>query len=171
MRNEVVAAVVILLVIASAGAGYLVGSSSQRVTTSVSTTTLTAPTLTTTYCGPFGCDISTTTFNNRTSLDTTFTWHFPFSIFVSYDGPWNLTYWGENGTATQNNFRTNVSGYGDFEFVMTLSGVGYTERTLCANATRLDSESNAQLTLVVAARSNSTTASNPSAEVCTTVAP
>gem|GEM_PF-1183175 len=61
MRNEVVAAFVILLVIASAGVGYFIGSSSQRVTTSVSTTTLTTTTLATTYCGPFGCDISTTT--------------------------------------------------------------------------------------------------------------
>jgi hypothetical protein len=106
-----------------------------------------------------------------TSVDNTFTWDFPLSVLVSYDGPWNLTYWGENGTATQSNFKTNVGGSGEIEFIITLSGVGYIERTLCANATRLDSEGNVQLTLTVVTRSNSTTASDPSAEVCATVAP
>jgi len=40
MRDEIVIALVIVLVIASAGAGYFAGTSSQRTTTLVSTTTL-----------------------------------------------------------------------------------------------------------------------------------
>ena len=73
MRNEVVAAFVILLVIASAGVGYFIGSSSQRVTASVSTTTLTATTLPASSCGPFGCDISTTTFKSGQTTNTSTT--------------------------------------------------------------------------------------------------
>jgi hypothetical protein len=170
MRNEVVAASVILLVIASAGVGYFVGTSSERTTTSVSTTTLT-----TTYCGPFGCDISTTTVKSgQTSLDTTFTTNLYYQISINYSGSWNLVYWGTNGTITPSNFtnynvKGNLNGSGNYETTIVTYTVGYGENTLCAKATRLDSQPTLTLTMLNSPHfTNNTTASNPSAEVCAT---
>ncbi|MGI0078576.1 MAG: hypothetical protein ACRECH_03035 [Nitrososphaerales archaeon] len=110
---------------------------------------------------------------SQTSFDNTFTWNFPFPISVNYSGSWMLTYWAENGTATQNNVKGNISASGNYMTTVTIYGVGYVEKTLCANATKLDSKQNVSLTLTVLTTdfTNSTTASNPSVEVCATVAP
>lgn len=149
--REGLAVVIVIVMVALA---FFAGESTSRTVT----TTVTVPSVTS--------ESSLTS----TSFDNTFTWHFPFTISVNYGGSWRLVYWGENGTATQNNVEGSLSGSGNYETTMTLSGVGYIERTLCANATKLDSQ-NLILTLTVAVKSNSTTASNPSAEVCFTVAP
>jgi hypothetical protein len=126
---------------------------------------------------------STTSESTQTSLDTTFTTYFHYPISINYSGSWNLVYWGENGTVPQNsstipgrnpayvpwqyNVKGNLTGSGNYRTAITTYGVGYVENMLCAKATKLDSQS-LTLTLTVVGTTNSTTASNPSAEVCVT---
>jgi len=186
MRNEVVAAFVILLVIASAGVGYFIGSSSQRVTASVSTTTLTATTLPASSCGPFGCDISTTTFEGGTALDTTFTTKFYYQISINYSGSWNLAYWGQNGTletgsqsnsvycndcyggVLQYNVYGGMTGSGNYHTELVTYGVGYVENVLCVDAAILNANTGT-LTLTVAVKTGIATAAiSPTVEVCFT---
>jgi hypothetical protein len=108
--------------------------------------------------------------SSQTSFDTTFTWNFPFLISVNYSGSWSLVYWGENGTATQSSVTGHLSGSENHQITITLFGVGYIERTLCADATKLNPQSNLNLTLTIVRQSRSTSASNPSARVCATAA-
>ncbi len=126
-----------------------------------------------TKIGPFRIT-STTSESYQTSLDTTFTTNFYYPISINYSGSWNLVYWGTNGTVTQYNFthynvKGNLTGSGNYETTITTYGVGYVENTLCAKATKLDSR-NLTLALTVLTQTNSTTGSNPSAEVCATMA-
>jgi hypothetical protein len=67
----------------------------------------------------------------------------------------------------QYNIKEDQNGSGDFTTTIVTYGVGYVENMLCAQATKLDSQ-NLTLTLTVVNQSNSTTASNPSAEACAT---
>jgi len=54
--------------------------------------------------------------------------------------------------------------------MITFHVVGYAQDTLCANATKLDSQqNNLALTLSVSSLNESTAASNPSVEVCITM--
>jgi hypothetical protein len=117
----------------------------------------------------------TTSESSQTSLDTTFITHFYYNIVINYSGSWNLVYWGTNGTITPSNYtnynvKGNLCGTGNYEATIVTYGVGYVENTLCARATKLDSHNGLTLTLGLVERSNSTTASDPSAEVCATFA-
>lgn len=86
--------------------------------------------------------------------NTNFSWSYDFPIVINYSGSWNLVYQGYNGT-TPNNVMGNQSGVGNHSLTVTLYGQGYVQRTLCANATKLDPQ-NSDLTLKVDYRSNST---------------
>jgi hypothetical protein len=146
MRNGTIAALLVVAILAGAGVGYFIGVNGAPNTSSKSS---------------FG-----------TSFDTTFTTNFYYPISINYSGSWNLVYWGTSGTATQYNVRGNLNGSGNYETTIVTYGVGYVENTLCAKATKLDSQSNLTLTLTIGngpdSSVNSTTASNPSAEVCAT---
>lgn len=63
----------------------------------------------------------------------------------------------------------DLNGSGDYKTTITTYGVGYVENVLCVKATRLGSQS-LTLILTVVGTTNSTTASNPSAEVCSVYA-
>jgi len=113
--------------------------------------------------------------------NTTFTTDLYYPITINYSGSWNLSYWGQNGTyglkektipgtTWQYDVKGNLNGSGNYVTTIVTYGVGYMEDTLCANATKLNSQSNLTLTLTVLGQSNSTTALNPSAEVCATYA-
>jgi len=165
MRNVVVAFLLIVAIVVGAGAGYLFDSYGQRTNAPSTATILTTTGPTVTICGPFGCDVSSTTINE------TFTTNFYYRISINYSGSWNLVYWGTNGTLTPSNFtdynvKGNLSGSGDYKTTIVTYGVGYVENTLCTKATRMSQQST--LTLTVLEQSNSTTASDPSAEVCVT---
>jgi hypothetical protein len=152
MKNGTIAALLVVAILVSAGAGYFIGVKS-------------AP--------------------NTSSFNTTFTTYFHYQISVNYSGPWNLVYWGENGTVPQNsstipgrnpsyvpwqyNVKGNLTGSGNYETTITTYGVGYVENMLCAQATKLGSQ-NLTLTLAIVGKTNSTTDSKPSAEVCVTFA-
>ncbi len=101
--------------------------------------------------------------------NTNFTWSYNFPIVINYSGSWNLVYQGYNST-TPNNVMGNQSGVGNYSLRVTLYGRGYVQRTLCANATKLDPQ-NSNLTLKVDYRSNSTSLPNGKAIVCETVDP
>ena len=129
-----------------------------------------------------------TTFVTQTSLDTNFVTHFYYNIAINYSGSWRLVYWAQNGTVTQQNSKGNLTygnkltghtwmlynvvgnqtGSGNHETTIVTYGVGYVENTLCAKATKLDTHNDLTLTLGLVEQGNSTTASNPSAEVCAT---
>jgi hypothetical protein len=148
MRNGVVAVLLVIAILTGAGVGYFVGAS-------------------------FG--------SSTPSLNTNFVTDFYYPISINYSGSWNLAYWGTNGTQNSNitipgcacptgyNFEGNLNGSGNYEKTVTTYGVGYVENTFCAKATRLGSQS-LTLTLSVVGKTNSTTTSNPSAEVCVTFA-
>lgn len=127
------------------------------------------------------------------STATTATTYLPFEISVNYSGPWNLVYWKSyNGTISQNNFKGKISGSGNYTTTVKISGtdyiemgdsgfysatvtlygvggvyngVAYIQETLCANATKLDSQ-NLALTLTILGMNKSTIASNRSVELC-----
>jgi len=133
--------------------------------------------------GPFRNNSeSTTSGNSQTSLVTTFITHFHYDIVINYSGSWNLEYWGQNGTLSgsghtmpgrplmQYNIMGRLNGSGDYRTTITTYGVGYVENTLCAEATKLDSRNGLTLTLVVVEQGNSTTSTDPSAEMCATFA-
>ena len=128
--------------------------------------------------GPFSYLNSTTSESSQTSIDTTFTTFNNFGISINYSGSWRLVYWGHNGTVTQYNYtqynvKGNLTGSGNHGITVVTYAVGYEENTLCANATKLDSQPNITLTLWVLTSqlTNSSTPSDPSAEVCATIAP
>jgi hypothetical protein len=122
-----------------------------------------------------------TTKTITTTFDTTFTTRFYYPLSINYSGSWNLVYWGTNGTQNGNatipgcgclagyNFKGNLNGSGAYDRTVATFGVGYVENTFCAKATKLDSQSQ-KLTLTVVGKTNSTTVSDSSAEVCTVFA-
>jgi len=119
---------------------------------------------------------STTFVGSQTSFDITFiaccdtsvTSQFYYPISVNYSGSWNLVYWVENGRQ-KSDVIGNLTGSGDYDTTITFYVVGYAEDTLCANATKLNSQNNLTLTLSVLGQTNSTTASDLTAEVCATM--
>jgi hypothetical protein len=181
MRDEIIAALVIVLVIASAGVGYFIGTTSQRAqpsTVTEYTQTITVYTL--------GSSSATTNLVSITTVgsETFVTWNttlrptgnnvgttFVYPISVNYTGQWSLHYWVENYTGTQNSISENLIGSGNSEIWITFSA--YAQYTLCASATKLpsDSVSSPTLTLSVLGQNGDTTASDPTVEVCGTMAP
>jgi len=110
---------------------------------------------------------------------STITSQFYYPISINYSGSWNLVYWVENyGTSPTditNQYLGNISGSGNYETTITFYVVGYVEKTLCANATKLDnSQENLTLSVlptgVSGENTNSTTISNPTAKVCASMA-
>jgi len=152
MKNGTIAALLVAIP-AGAGAGYFIGVN--------------------------GAPNTSSKYSSETSFNTTFTTNFYYPISINYSGSWNLVYWGENGTVPQNsstipghplwqyNVKGNLNSSGNYETTITTYGVGYVENMLCAKATKLGSQS-LTLTLTVVGTTNSTTASNPSTEVCVT---
>jgi hypothetical protein len=141
MKGTIVAVLLVVAILVGAGAGYFIGVNS-------------AP----------------SSFNTISRGN----YYFQYPISINYSGSWNLVYWGTNGTITPYNYTHynvsgNLNGSGNYERTVATYGVGYVENTFCAKATKLDSQS-LILTLTVVDKSNSTNASNPSAEVCFTFA-
>lgn len=121
--------------------------------------------------------------SSQTSVNTTFATNFSWYISVNYSGSWNLVYWGQNGTygSQENlipgqttytyNVKGDLNGSGNTMTTVVTYGAGYVENTLCAQATRLDSRGlTLTLTVLGPPHNDSTTASNPSVEVCATYA-
>jgi hypothetical protein len=95
---------------------------------------------------------------------------FFYPISVEYNGSWNLVYWIPNATGVLTSIRGNLNGSGSYDTTITFYVVGYVQEKLCANATKLDSQkNNLTLTLTVLTLNESTTVSNPIAEVCATM--
>ena len=93
---------------------------------------------------------------------------FYFSISINYSGLWNLVITGLNATGQQNlNFTRSLNGSGDYQTTVITELRGFVEDTVCTKATKLDSQILA-LTLDVNSEVKSTTASNPSVEICQT---
>jgi len=177
MRQEILAVVIALLIVGSLGVGYFLGSQvNVRTTTSTSS-------------------VSTTTTSMPTN--TTFVEPFYYPISINYTGSWNLVYWGQNGTYGTHdgthestisvggdtvgyNFKRSLNGSGNWQATITTYAVGYEQETLCAKATKLDPQGT--LTLAIGgppyhtyeiggfSTINSTTTSDPSAEVCYIIA-
>jgi hypothetical protein len=181
MKDEVAIALIVVLVISCAEVGYYIGTTSQRAQTSTATEytqTITVHTL--------GGSPTTTNLVSITTVgsETFITWSstlrpagnnigatFVYPVSVNYSGPWSLHYWVENYTGTQNSISGNLIGSGNSEIWITFSA--HAQYTLCASATKLPSDSaySPVLTLSVLGRNGNTTASNPTVEVCGTMAP
>jgi hypothetical protein len=114
--------------------------------------------------------------STSSSFVTTFSERFSYPIAINYSGSWKIVYFGQNGTvtennATQNNVMGNLNGSGDYQTVIVLLEVNNPgERTLCVNATKLDSSLN-NLTLAVLYQIRSTTAPYGSVKACGIIGP
>ena len=100
---------------------------------------------------------------------------FVFQIAVNYTGSWRLVYWDEKysqGSSIPRNFTIgNLTGSGYYETTATFNYVGYAQKTVCANATKLDYlHNNSTLTLTVLTTSENATAYTPTIEVCASMA-
>lgn len=106
------------------------------------------------------------------SLDTNFTTPFSYGITIIYNGSWSLVYWDWGGfgyspyNPSVDNTYGNRTGSGNYSFYVYTYGVGYNANTLCANATKLNPQSNLMLTLEIAVTSGNTTTSDPTATAC-----
>lgn len=85
---------------------------------------------------------------------------------INYSGSWNLPYWVQD----VNSIKGNLSGSGNSEIWVSFKVAGVVEDTLCANATRLGEPSQGNLTLRILGTTNITTTSNPTVEICATMA-
>jgi uncharacterized protein (UPF0333 family) len=181
MKNEAIASLLVVVILASAGAGYFIGTTSQRAQTSTATESTQTITVYTLGSSPTTTNlVSVTTVGSETFV----TWNatlrptgnnagatFVYPISVNYTGPWSLHYWVENYTGTRNSISGNLIGSGNSEIWITFSA--YAQYTLCASATKLpnDSAYSSTLTLSVLGQNGDTTASDPTVEVCGTMAP
>lgn len=119
------------------------------------------------------CPSTTTTSQDASTVGATFV----FPISINYSGSWWLAYWVENYSQSgpsQRNILGNLTGSGNYQTTVTMNVVGYVERTLCASATKLDSlQENLTLSVLPTGfngvNTDSTTASNSTAEVCATM--
>jgi hypothetical protein len=174
----VTAVVVATAIFAAAPFSTTVTKTVPEISTSVQTTTPTQLSTQTTTVTVTSTYPTTSSETSQTSLSTNFTTSVYYFVSINYTGSWNLVYWGQNGTYGSQeqtipgttypyNTERNLNGSGNYQTTITAYIVGYSENTLCAKATKLDSQ-NLTLNLTVVDRTNSTTASNPSAEVCAT---
>jgi hypothetical protein len=161
------------------------GAKTITVTKTVTTTSLSTLTTMTTATLSATNSESITSESTQTSLDTNFTTNFYYQVSVNYSGSWNLAYWGQNGTLTQNNavycnecyggvmqynVYGNLTGSGNYQTEITTYGVGYVENVLCIDAAILNANTGT-LTLTVLGKTGIATALiNPSVEVCVTYA-
>jgi hypothetical protein len=170
MNDGAIAALLVMAMLVGAGVGYLVGHSAPNTaeSTCIETRTLTQR-------------AESTTSQTSTSSYPDFITKFYYRLSINYSGSWSLVYWAHNGTFEPNektipgkmapyNIQGNLRCAGNYKTEVTTYGVGYVENWFCAQATKLDSQSGVILTLGVLSKTNSTTASNPSAEVCFTYA-
>ena len=170
--RKVLITVIIAILVLVLSVAYFANMGSFR-STSVSTTETTQQTNT----------AFTTTNSFQTSYTLTFTAccndttvgaQLFYPISIEYNGSWNLFYWIKSATGALTSIKGNLNGSGSYETTITFYVAGYAQETLCAKATKLD-DSQKNLTLSVLAtgvsgvNTNSTTASNPTAEVCATM--
>ena len=110
---------------------------------------------------------------------------FYYQVSVNYSGSWNLAYWGQNGTLTQNNavycnecyggimqynVYGNLTGSGNYQTEITTYGADYMENVLCVDAAILNANTGT-LTLTVLGKTGTATAAiSPTVEVCVTYA-
>lgn len=158
--GHMIVMVAVIALVVGLTIGYMLGSSSTS-TNRMSISSVgneTFVTFHTTLSACTGCN----------NFGTTFV----YPISINYNNSWILHYWIENYTGTENTISGNLVGSGNSETWITFYGYG--EYTLCASATRLPSNDtqlfNPILTLTVIAQNESTTASNPTIEVCGTMA-
>jgi hypothetical protein len=97
---------------------------------------------------------------------------FDYPISISYGGLWLLHYWVENFSGGINSIEGNLNGSGSSSIWITFNVAGVVEYTLCASATTLpdDSSQYNPLTLSLLNQNENTTVSNPTVEVCGTMA-
>jgi hypothetical protein len=103
--------------------------------------------------------------------NTNFPWSYDLQVSANYSGSWRLTYQGYNGSqdvGAPNSVHGNQSGKGFYQFSVTIYGIGFVERTLCATAAKLD---NSSLPLLVTVGSETNTTNSQTATACETVAP
>lgn len=188
MRNGVIASLLAVLILISLGAGYFFGTSSQRAQTSTAAESTQTITIYTRGNSPATANlISITSVRDETfvtwstTLNTcaSCTTHgggstFTYPLAVNYSGgQWDLHYWVQNFSGTQNSISGNLNGSGNSQIWITFYVAGYAQYTLCASATKLpnDSQQNGlPLTLSGLGPSESTTNSTSAVEVCGTMA-
>lgn len=100
---------------------------------------------------------------------------FDYPLSVNYSGgPWILHYWVQNYSGTQNSINGNLIGSGNSEIWITFNVAGYAQYTLCASATKAPNDSPQQfdlpLTLSLLNQNETAIGSNPTAEVCGSMA-
>lgn len=109
--------------------------------------------------------------------------YFHYQVSVNYSGSWNLAYWGQNGTLSQNttvycnecyggtmqyNVHGNLTGSGYYQTEITTYRLGYAENVMCVEGAILNANAGT-LTLTVAGKTvNATAPINPTIEVCIT---
>ncbi len=162
MKSSQVVAIVMVVAVIALALGATIGSSVSSGRTSTTTTTQTY-TVTTTSVFLGNSSTTNSSESSETSLDTTFTTNFYYPISINYSGSWRLTYWGQYGLVTRYN---ETQGSGNFETTVVTYGVGYVLNSLCAIATKLDSQNNLTLTLTVLTSSQNTTALVSSVQAC-----
>jgi len=119
-----------------------------------------------TYQDRMGPALNTSGVQSATAFDTSFTWSYNLPLSVNYNGSWRLVYSGENGTIIQNEVTESLTSSGNYTTSVTVYGLGYFERELCVNATKLDPYQNAVLTLFAFGTNKSSISSNPTIGIC-----
>jgi hypothetical protein len=179
VRTNQVIALISVVTIAALAAGTTIGYSiSPGKTRTVSSTVMLATTATTILTSTLYFSLSDQSSLNTSTLSTAiesynstyFPWSYPMSVSVNYSGSWHLTYRGYDGGiySPPNNVSGTKNGTGFYQTTVTLYGIGYVERTLCATATKLDSSS---LTLLLSVSGQTNTTNYQTATECATVAP
>jgi len=178
----VAAAIVIAGVLISTSLLVAIGRPTETLTstsTEVQPSTITA-TATTTYTTTQTTTLmSTTTFTVTQTVRTTSQnasnvgYALSFPISINYTGSWALVYWVKDYFGTPPTLEDvvlgNLTGSGDYQTTTTIYVQTPQGRTVCADATKLGA-SQESLMLSVLVSYNSTTASNPMAEACATLA-
>ncbi len=95
-----------------------------------------------------------------------------YPISISYGGSWILHYWVQNFSGPLNTIEGNLNGSGSSSIWITFNVAGVAQYTLCASATTLpdDSSQYSPLRLSLFYQNENTTVSNPTVEVCGTMA-
>jgi hypothetical protein len=174
----IVVAIVALALGATIGYGLSSETSAGRTSTITQTHTVTTSVSSTITNSASISSVGTETFVNfETALtaccnNTTGGATFDYPISVSYSGSWILHYWVQNFSGTLNSIEGNLKGSGSSSIWVTFNVVGIGQYTLCASATTVpdDSSQYNPLTLSLFNQNENTTASNPTVEVCGTMA-
>ena len=173
-------AVAIVVAGVAIGAGILASSylGTATTVTRTSTTTVTTSTFRGNSSATTTNSVSTSSIGSETfvTFETTLTaccnsttggGTFDYPLSIESIGTWTMHYWVQNYSGTENSIEGNLNGAGNSETWITFSVEGYVGYTLCASATVLPPGPPLTLSLF---NQNTTTGSNPTVEVCGTMA-